>query len=150
MTASATAIMSELPLLETKLYCPKWSVNGVSRSRLVARIQPQRKLTLVSAPAGFGKTTLLAEWIAAFPERTSAWVSLDQGDNTSATFWLYVITALQNARAGLGARSLSLLQSSQPPALESILMLLLNELAAIEADITLVLDDYHALGAANG
>ncbi|MEL6901773.1 MAG: helix-turn-helix transcriptional regulator, partial [Cyanobacteria bacterium J06606_4] len=145
MTVSAKSIALELPLLETKLYRPKWSTERVSRPRLIERLQPQRKLTLVSAPAGFGKTTLLAEWIAAIPTQVIAWVSLDRSDNTPSTFWTYLITALQNGCPGLGVRSLSLLQSSQPPALESILLLLLNELTAIEADISLVLDDYHVI-----
>ncbi len=148
MTVSAKPITSKLPLLETKLYLPKWSADRISRPRLIERMQAQRKLTLVSAPAGFGKTTLLAEWLAAFPKRAAAWVSLDRGDNTPATFWTYLITALQNnSQPSLGARSLSLVQSSQPPDIETILMLLLHELTAVEADIALVLDDYHVIEA---
>ncbi|MBE9101897.1 LuxR C-terminal-related transcriptional regulator [Vacuolonema iberomarrocanum] len=145
MTVSARPITSDLPLLETKLYLPKWSADRVSRSRLIDRIHPQRKLTLVSAPAGFGKTTLLAEWVAAVPTRPVAWVSLDPSDNDPAIFWTYLITALQNIQPSLGERSLSLLQSPQPPPIESVLMTLLNELAAVEVDITLILDDYHAI-----
>ncbi|MEO1122576.1 MAG: LuxR C-terminal-related transcriptional regulator [Cyanobacteria bacterium J06639_16] len=145
MTVSARPITSELPLLETKLYLPQWSADRVSRPRLLDRIHPQHKLTLVSAPAGFGKTTLLAEWVAAVPKRPVAWVSLDQSDNDPAVFWTYLITALQNIQPSLGERSLSLLQSPQPPSIESVLMTLLNELTAIEADIALVLDDYHAI-----
>lgn len=95
----------ELPFLETKLYRPKWSTDLVSRQRLVNRIDPQRKLTLVSAPAGFGKTTLLAEWVAAIPARPVAWVSLDRSDNDPAVFWTYLITALHNIQPGLGDRS---------------------------------------------
>ncbi|MEL7333798.1 MAG: LuxR C-terminal-related transcriptional regulator [Cyanobacteria bacterium J06560_2] len=145
MTVSAKPITSELPLLETKLYHPKWSAKRVSRPRLIGQMQPPRKLTLVCAPAGFGKTTLLAEWIATVPTGDVAWVSLDQSDNNPATFWTYLITALKNVQPDFGARSLSLAQSSQPPAIESILMILLNELTAIEADIVLVLDDYHVI-----
>jgi len=145
MTGSAKPITSELPLLETKLYLPKWSADRVSRSRLIDRIYPQRKLTLISAPAGFGKTTLLAEWVAAVPTRRIAWVSLDQSDNDPAVFWTYLITALQNIQPSLGGRSLWLLQSPQPPPIESILMTLLNELTAVEADVVLILDDYHAI-----
>ncbi|MEM6453231.1 MAG: hypothetical protein AAF703_23300 [Cyanobacteria bacterium P01_D01_bin.105] len=81
MAVSAEPITSKLPLLETKLYRPKWSAERVSRPRLIERIQPPHKLTLVCAPAGFGKTTLLAEWIATVPTRAVAWVSLDQSDN---------------------------------------------------------------------
>ncbi len=145
MTVSARPIPSELPLLETKLYLPQWSAGLVSRSRLLDRIHPQRKLTLVSAPAGFGKTTLLAEWVAAVPTEPVAWVSLDPSDNDPAVFWLYLTTALRNIQPSLGERSLSLLQSPQPPPIESVLMTLLNELTAVEADIVLILDDYHAI-----
>ena len=145
MTASARPITSGLPLLETKLYLPQWSAALVSRSRLIDRITPQRKLTLVSAPAGFGKTTLLAEWVAAMPAKSIAWVSLDHSDNDPAIFWTYLIAALQTLEPGLGAQSLTLLQSPQPPPVESVLMPLLNELATAEADIALILDDYHAI-----
>ena len=138
-------MITELPFLEAKLYRPKWSADLVSRSRLIDRIHPQRKLTLVSAPAGFGKTTLLAEWVTAVPTRPVAWVSLDQSDNDPAVFWSYLITALQKIQPSLGERSLSLLQSPQPPPIESVLMTLLNELTAVEANIVLILDDYHAI-----
>ncbi|MBE7384639.1 MAG: helix-turn-helix transcriptional regulator [Leptolyngbya sp. SIO1E4] len=145
MTVSARPITSELPLLETKLYLPKWSADRVSRPRLIDRIHPQRTLTLVSAPAGFGKTTLLAEWVAAVPTRPVAWVSLDQSDNDPAFFWTYLITALQKIQPSLGERSLALLQSPQPPPIESVLMTLLNELTAVAEDCVLILDDYHAI-----
>ena len=145
MTASARSITSEFPLLETKFYLPPWSADRVSRPRLIDRIHLQRKLTLVSAPAGFGKTTLLAEWVAAVPTRPVAWVSLDQSDNDPAVFWSYLITALQNIQPGLGERSLALLQSPQPPPIESVLMTLLNKLTAVEGEFVLILDDYHAI-----
>ena len=134
-----------IPLLETKLYLPQWTADRVSRPRLIDRIHPKRKLTLVSAPAGFGKTTLLSEWISALPKRSVAWVSLDRSDNTPASFWTYVIAALQSIQPNLGKRALSLVQSSQPPGTEALLMTLLNELTVIKADIALVLDDYHAI-----
>lgn len=137
----------EIPLLETKLYLPKWRPGMVSRPRLLEYIQKGRKLALVSAPAGFGKTTLLAEWVAAEPTRPVAWVSLDQSDNDPTVFWIYLITALQNIQPSLGERSLSLLQSPQPHPIEPVLMTLLNELTAVETDIALVLDDYHAIEA---
>ena len=145
MTVSARPITDELPLLETKLYLPKWSSDQVSRPRLIDRIHPQRKLTLISAPAGFGKTTLLAEWVATAPTRLIAWFSLDQSDNDPAFFWTYLITALQKIQPSLGEQSLSLLQSPQPPPIESVLMTLLNELTAVEAEIVLILDDYHVI-----
>ena len=139
------------PLLETKLYIPKWRPGLVSRPRLVERLDQgaERKLTLVSAPAGFGKTTLLAEWLAATPasDRAAGWVSLDQSDNDPAYFWVYFITALQTMRSGVGGNALSLLHSPQPPPMESVLTTLINEINAIEDDFALILDDYHVIDA---
>ncbi|ABW31018.1 tetratricopeptide repeat protein [Acaryochloris marina] len=137
--------IAEIPLLETKLYRPKWRPGLVSRPRLLERIHKERKLTLVSAPAGFGKTTLLAEWVAAVPDQLVTWVSLDQGDNDSAFFWAYLITALQKINSGLGERSLSLLQSPQPPPIESVLAILINEINGVEDNLTLILDDFHVI-----
>ncbi|MEM9483725.1 MAG: helix-turn-helix transcriptional regulator, partial [Cyanobacteria bacterium P01_F01_bin.116] len=99
----------------------------------------------MSAPAGFGKTTLLAEWVAAVPTRPVAWVSLDESDNDPTFFWTYLLTALHKIQPSLGERSLSLIQSPQPPPIESVLMTLLNELTTVKADIFLVLDDYHGI-----
>ncbi len=140
-------MVAGIQLLETKFFAPQWRQGRVSRQRLIDRLDQGMggKLTLVSAPAGFGKTTLLAEWVAALPTRLFAWVSLDPSDNDPAVCWTYLITALQNIQPSLGERSLALLQSPQPPPIESILMTLLNELAAVEADLVLILDDYHAI-----
>ncbi|MEM6453056.1 MAG: LuxR C-terminal-related transcriptional regulator [Cyanobacteria bacterium P01_D01_bin.105] len=145
MTVSARPTTSERPLLETKLYHPKWSADLVSRPRLINCIHPQRKLTLVLAPAGFGKTTLLAEWVAAASTRSVAWVSLDKSDNDPAIYWTYLLVALHKIQPSLGVRSLALLKSPQPPPLESVLMTLLNELTAVEENIALILDDYHVI-----
>src|ERR1700687_3416360 len=121
------------PLLETKLYVPRGHRSRVPRPRLTARLNAgaQSKLTLVSAPAGFGKTTLLAEWLSAAPadERSTAWLSLDQTDNRPASFWTYLITAVQKAEPRIGASAISLLQSPQPPPIEAVLPTLLNELS---------------------
>lgn len=140
------------PLLETKFYIPRQRPALVQRPRLIERLNqgPGRKLTLVSAPAGFGKTTLLAEWAreAAAGGWPAAWVSLDSGDNNPARFWAYVITALQRVRSGVGERTLAALHTPQPPPMEWILTGLLNEIRAIEDDCALVLDDYHAIDAA--
>ena len=138
-------MISGLPLLETKLYVPQWLTDLVSRPRLLARIQQVRAFTLVSAPAGFGKTTLLAEWIASLPTRRIAWVSLDPSDNDAAFFWTYLIAALQKVEAQLGQRSLSLLHSPHPPPIESVLVTLINEINAVEEPFALVLDDYHVI-----
>jgi hypothetical protein len=121
----------------------------VSRRRLIARLRRgvESRLTLVSAPAGFGKTTLLAEWLArASADRSPAgWVSLDQGDNDPALFWTYVLTALQRARPGVGARALALLHSPQPPPIEAVLTTLVDEISAVQDDFALVLDDFHVV-----
>ena len=139
------------PLLETKLYAPRPRPGLVHRSRLSERLDRgvESKLTLVSAPAGFGKTTLLAEWLASVPSEgwSTAWLSLDQGDNEPATFWTYLITALQTVAPGIGASALPLLQAGQPPSIEAGLAALLNELSAVPDDVVLVLDDYHAIDA---
>ena len=111
---------------------------------------------LVSAPAGFGKTTLLTEWLAAGPpaghraaatERLAAWLSLDRADNDPASFWTYVIAALRTAAPGVGEGALALLLAPQPPPIEAVLTALLNDLGAVAADIVLVLDDYHVIDA---
>jgi len=135
------------PLLETKLYVPKPRRGLVARPRLSERLGrgAESKLTLISAPAGFGKTTLLAEWLAAVParEQSVAWLSLDPSDNQPASFWPYLIAALQTVAPGVGARALALLQESQPPPIETVLATLLNELSGVPNEIVLVLDDYH-------
>jgi ATP/maltotriose-dependent transcriptional regulator MalT len=139
------------PLLETKLSVPRLRRGVVGRPRLSERLSrgAESKLTLISAPAGFGKTTLLAEWLAGAPagERSAAWVSLDQADNQPASFWTYLITALQTVAPGIGANALSLLQRPQAPPIETVLAMLLNELGAVPNDIVLVLDDDHVVDA---
>jgi LuxR family maltose regulon positive regulatory protein len=134
-------------LLETKLYVPRLRRGLVARPRLSERLGhwAESKVTLISAPAGFGKTTLLAEWLAAAPagRQSAAWLSLDDADNEPASFWIYVITALQTIVPGIGATALASLQASQPAPIEAILATLLNELRAVPNDIVLVLDDYH-------
>ena len=141
-------------LLETKLYVPRSRHGLVQRARLSDRLDrgAASKLTLVSAPAGFGKTSLLAEWLAsrsaaADSARSAAWISLDRGDNEPATFWTYVIAALRTVAPGVGASALTLLESPQPPPIETVLTQLLNDLGAVAGDIVLVLDDYHVIDA---
>jgi ATP/maltotriose-dependent transcriptional regulator MalT len=141
------------PLLETKLYVPKLRRSLVVRPRLSERLSrgAQSKLTLISAPAGFGKTTVLAEWLAAVPAGgpSAAWLSLDTGDNQPASFWTYVIAALQTVAPEVGAAALSVLQAPRPPPIETVLSTLLNELSAVSNDIVLVLDDYHVVDASD-
>jgi LuxR family maltose regulon positive regulatory protein len=138
------------PLLETKLHVPRWRRNLVARRRLSEHLSrgAESALTLVSAPAGFGKTTLLAEWltVAAADGRSVAWLSLDQRDNDPALFWTYLVAALNTGAPGGGAGVLSLLQPPQPPN-EAGLVALLNDLDAISDDVVLVLDDYHVIDA---
>ena len=124
------------------------------RPRLSERLDrgAASKLMLVSAPAGFGKTTLLTEWLTAGPagpagQRAVAWLSLDRGDNDPASFWTYVIAALRTAASGVGEGALALLQAPRPPPIETVLTVLLNDLGATAADIVLVLDDYHVIDA---
>ncbi|HET7087964.1 MAG TPA: LuxR C-terminal-related transcriptional regulator [Anaerolineae bacterium] len=139
-----------MSLLATKLHLPPLRPHLVARPRLIQRLDEGlrlgRRLTLISAPAGFGKTTLLSEWIhrSRIPV---AWVSLDAGDNDSARFLSYVIAAIQTLHPEAGSDSLALLRSAQPPATESILTALVNDLAQIAETVTLVLDDYHAIDA---
>ena len=142
------------PLLETKLYVPRSRRGLVPRPRLSERLDrgTASKLTLVSAPAGFGKTTLVTEWLAAgsgapATERPAAWLSLDRADNDPASFWTYVIAALRTVASGVGESALTLLQAPQPPPIETVLTALLNDLGATAGDIVLVLDDYHVIDA---
>ena len=136
------------PILATKLYIPRLRPNVVSRPRLIERLNEglHRKLTLISAPAGFGKTTLVSEWVFGC-QRPAAWLSLDEGENDPARFLTYLVAALQTLAATLGEGVLTILQSPQPPPPASILTALLNDLTTISDDFVLVLDDYHVLDA---
>ena len=143
------------PVLATKLYIPPPRPKIVTRTRLIERLNEglQHKLTLISAPAGFGKTTLVGEWIAtltlspggAEPMVKVAWLSLDDGDNDPARFLTYCVSALQTISVNIGTKVMGLLQSPQPPPPELILTSLLNEVTGIQDDFILVLDDYHVI-----
>jgi hypothetical protein len=123
----------------------------VRRPRLTERLAAGLRgpLTLVVAPAGWGKTTLLGEWRAAGhePPWPVAWLALDAGDNDAARWLRYAVAALQTLRPALGAAVLAGLRSPQPPPVEALLTLLVNDLAALPADVVLVLDDYQAIEA---
>jgi LuxR family maltose regulon positive regulatory protein len=153
-------------LLTTKLYIPPvrpdpstgLRASLVPRPRLVERLNQGllrqsggfvRKLTLISAPAGFGKTTLVGAWIHQHDGLRAAWVSLDEGDNDPQRFWAYVVAALQTVDPALGQAQSSALQSPQPPPLEAIATALINDLAEKSngelSPLILVLDDYHTI-----
>ena len=133
------------PILATKLYAPPLRPSVVQRTRLIARLNEGRKLSLISAPAGFGKTTLVSEWIATLTGSgvRVAWLSLDEGDNDLARFLVYFVSAVQTIAPTCGENVLNMLQPMQPT--EVVLTTLLNELAAIPERFILVLDDYHTL-----
>ena len=143
-----------IALLETKLYVPRPRRGLVLRPRLSERMDRgmASKLVLVSAPAGFGKTTLLTEWLSARAaalddERLATWLSLDRSDNDPASFWAYVIAALRTVASGAGESALALLDAPQPPPIQTVLTTLLNDLGTVAGEIVLVLDDYHVIDA---
>jgi len=134
--------------LKTKICVPPLRSGWISRSRLGKRMDEGfgRKLTLLSAPAGFGKTTLLVDWIHKH-KIPAAWFSVDKGDNAPQHFLTYVILGLQSLEADTGEAALTMLQSPQPPPIESILINLLNDVSRISTDFALVFDDYHSVDA---
>jgi len=152
MTSNADpATTAAIPVLETKLYIPRWPAGLVTRPSLVERIREgvKSKLVVISAPAGSGKTTLLAEWLG--PDREgvapAGWVSLDSADNEPAIFWEYTIRALQKVEPGIGARPLAMLHAQVAPSVE-VLTTLINEIDTVDRDIILILDDYHVIESA--
>ena len=144
-------VVAAQPLLTTKLYVPPCRSRLVSRPRLLALLNEglTRPLTLISAPAGFGKTTLLSEWRASPAGRNYplAWVSLDQEDNDLSRFLLYLVSALCTLKPGVGESARTALQSQQSPAVKAILTSLVNDLNAFPTPFVLVLDDYHLITA---
>lgn len=136
--------MPSPPLLITKLYMPPLSPQNVPRPRLTQRLQTAAPLLLISAPPGFGKTTVMREFIAA-ADQPAAWLSLDPADNDPPRFWRYVIGALQTLSPQLADEALTLLQTTPDPPLELIATLILNAIAEQLPAFTLVLDDYHQI-----
>jgi LuxR family transcriptional regulator, maltose regulon positive regulatory protein len=137
-------------LLTTKFYLPAPASDLVTRPRLLQRLDAglTGKLILISAPAGFGKTTLVASWLQRVHENGSrvCWLSLDEGDNDQAGFWIYILTALQMITgSSLGEVARAAFQAPQPSRIETVLVSLINDIAAVEQQLILVLDDYHTI-----
>jgi LuxR family maltose regulon positive regulatory protein len=159
------------PILATKLYIPPPRPHIVIRPRLIERLNEglasSRKLALISASAGFGKTTLVSEWVNQKMKVESgkmkeanldpssfiphpfkvAWLSLDEGDNDATRFLTYLIAALQTIAPNIGEGLQRALQSTPPPSTESLLTTLLNEITDVSERFILVLDDYHVIDA---
>jgi LuxR family transcriptional regulator, maltose regulon positive regulatory protein len=141
-------------LVSTKLRPSQARPQLVARQRLTATLErePGRKLTLISAPAGFGKTTLLVEWLRerAGSEGYVAWVSLDEGDNDPVRFLSYLVAALRRTVGeDFGEGVLAALRSPEPPRMEAVLGALINELADLPGEVAVVLDDYHVIDSEN-
>jgi LuxR family maltose regulon positive regulatory protein len=136
------------PILATKLSIPPLRPNVVIRPLLIERLNEglHCNLILISAPAGFGKTTLVSQWVEGI-ERPAAWLSLDEGENDLTRFLMYLVAALQTIAATLGEGVSGVLQSPQPPPTEAILTALLNDLTTIRDHFVPVLDDYHVIDA---
>jgi LuxR family maltose regulon positive regulatory protein len=133
-------------MLLTKLHIPPAGNNVVHRTELFEKLNSglSRKLILVSAPAGYGKTTLLSDWIIQ-NKIPAAWLSLDNSDNDPAVFLGYVISGIQNIHQDFGQSALRLLNSPNSPSVESITSLLINEIINIKQNFLLVLDDFHLI-----
>lgn len=148
----STAVTTSRPILATKLYRPRIRRQTVARPRLLETLDLgiEGRVTLVSAPAGFGKSTLLGAWLTDLSSReqsahAAAWLSLDSGDNDPASFWKYVIAALRTIAEDIGDAALEALDTPGSPSPHSLLTGLLNDLAGLEQEIVLVIDDYHLI-----
>ncbi|MFB9327064.1 LuxR C-terminal-related transcriptional regulator [Paenibacillus aurantiacus] len=135
-------------VLATKLHIPAPRTKIVFRPRLFERLNEglDRKLTLIAASAGYGKTTLVSEW-AAGCQRPLSWLTLDEGDNDFPRFLTHLIAALQRIAEHIGGGVIRAFLSPQPPSTESMLTMLINEISALPHPFVLVLDDYHTIRA---
>lgn len=135
-------------LLSIKLYIPHARLNAIARPRLteklLAGVNQPGSLVLLSGSAGFGKTTLLSEFVEQL-QRPVAWLSLDEGDNDPIRFWTYLIAACQSVQNGVGESVLALFHSPQPLPDDAIPTILINDLAPLTSDMILILDDYHVI-----
>src|SRR5262249_34713566 len=145
--AAQRTLEADAVVLETKLTPPRLRSEHVPRRAALASLRAgsARKLTLVAAPPGFGKSTLLAEWAVAQPEPAVAWLSLDENDNDPARFFTYVAAALRRVEPGLGERALAALRSPGAALVEVVLPLFLNDMVGLERELVLVVEDYHLI-----
>ena len=136
----------DTPILLSKLYVPKIRTELVTRPRLLDKLNEglSGKLTIVSSPAGFGKTTLLSQWVKS-TTLPVGWVSLDEGDNDLTLFLAYLVAALQQVYDGVDDTAISLLRSPQPGVVNAALVVLLNQIERFPDKFLLVLDDYHLI-----
>ena len=138
-------------VLDTKLHVPRLRPNVVARPRLTARLDEGCRggLVVVSAPAGFGKTTVICDWVAAGPRGDRdvgvAWLSLDEGDNDLARFLTYLLLAVRTTSSQVGEQMLARLRSAEPVPTDEVLTTVLDEVAELPHDIVLVLDDFHVI-----
>ena len=136
-------------ILTTKLHVPPLRSGHVSRPRLLAKLKPRpdERITLVSAPAGYGKTALIVEWLAQPQDAAPkvAWLSLDEQDNDPVHFLTHLIAAARQVNQDLGEATLGLLQAPQPPPPEAVIGALINDIALLPAPFVLALDDYHVI-----
>jgi LuxR family transcriptional regulator, maltose regulon positive regulatory protein len=133
-------------ILHTKLMPPRLRSSAISRENLMKRLDGglNGKLILLSAPTGFGKTTLVSSWIAS-RDFASAWVTLDENDNDPSRFWMYLVSALRTFDPLIGKTTLSTLNAPQHPSFHALLTPLLNDLARLAGPHVLVLDDFHSI-----
>jgi len=149
LTQLTTSTGQQFPILATKLFIPQSRSDTVLRPRLSEQLQRglNSKLTLISAPPGFGKTTMVVEWHAACGAQATplAWISLDEGDNDLGRFMLYLVSALRTIEPRAGEHVLAMLSSAELPAVEVLLTMFINEVGHFERRVALVLDDYHVI-----
>ncbi len=146
IASSQPAERSLFPILTAKIRVPQARATLISRPRLLTRLDAGLRgtLTMLSAPAGYGKTTLLVDWLR-YTAHPVAWLTLDANDNDPYSWLRYLIAALQSMIPGVGDTVLTLLHLPQPPSYEALMATLLNDLAVLETESLLVLDDYHLI-----
>ena len=135
-----------LPILSTKLYIPTLQMKTVLRPSLIEKVNKgaKGKLTLISASAGFGKTMLLSQWVKDY-DYPVGWISLDEEHSDPIRFLLYLLGAMQTVKVSISDSILAMVLSPQPPPYKIILTLLINEIANLEDDLFIILDDYHLI-----